>query len=536
MGTVFKAVDPSLDRVVAIKTVRWDLPPDSAQYSEFKKHFYREARILGSLSHSNITALFDMGETSDGQPYMAMEYQSGQSLRDHVSGSNRLETERALRLLGQIASGIDYAHSEGVVHRDLKPANILIDGDDVKITDFGIAKFLNASLATSGQAVGTPSYMAPEQATSDIQSELADIFSFGVIAFELLSGEHPFPGENVSTILYRVVHAEPIRPLGLRERGFDPERWDAVFSKALHKTPERRSATARELMMALAELRPAEAGRLAREPATMTVKIPALFQRTPWISRQARPIAMGAAALLAAALVTSFHPREPERSQPPPRVTPLVPSLVEASVEILGELSIQTEPMGATVSVDGAERGQTPIDLTELPLGNHALRIEKEGFELVELATALTVEHSRTALSIPLKETKEISDDNENEMIADASDDFEEPETREKENLGTAPAPIAASVELTDKQILIKNDNEFDWEDVKLEVDPLRRIIQTARIKAHGSYTIAIANLSTHGHSSVDWVRVSISCETADGRPIRSTVSTPTTSQAFLAN
>jgi len=243
------------------------------------------------------------------------------------------------------AAAVDYAHGEGVVHRDLKPSNVLIDDDVVKITDFGIAKLVNTSFATGSAALGTPSYMAPEQVMSDTHSKLADIFSLGVIAFEMLSGQCPFPGDNVNTILYRVVHAEPIRPRNLEHRGIDTRRWNEVFSKALHKDPEMRYETAAELVEALNELcsstvmvidAPSNAphGR-----ATVTICMPTLFpQMLKWSSARRLMLGLLASGFAFGAALDRVFSRAEHDASPDAEVqaSQLRPTPVDAAAESCG--------------------------------------------------------------------------------------------------------------------------------------------------------------------------------------------------------
>src|SRR4249920_3632883 len=164
MGAVYKAYDPVIKRYLAIKTIRLDIPRQSPQYRSFIDRFYHEARISGTLSHPNIVTLFDIGEEG-GIPYLAMEFVDGKTVADLVESGHRFKPEKVIGLASQIASAIDYAHSKGVIHRDIKPSNlILFEGDRVKVTDFGIAKLVDAEMTQSGTLLGTPSYMSPEQA------------------------------------------------------------------------------------------------------------------------------------------------------------------------------------------------------------------------------------------------------------------------------------------------------------------------------------------------------------------------------------
>ncbi|HKC14084.1 MAG TPA: TonB family protein [Vicinamibacteria bacterium] len=244
MGAVYKAFDPLIKRTLAIKTIRLDIPRQSPQYKSFIERFYHEARISGTLSHPNIVTLFDIGEEG-GVPYLAMEFVEGQTLASLIEKGVRFKPEKVIGLASQIASAVDYAHSKGVIHRDIKPSNlILFDEDRVKVTDFGIAKLVDAEMTQSGTLLGTPSYMSPEQAMGDKLDGRSDIFSLGVCCFEMLSGEQPFPGNNVTSILYKLVHVDPIEPANLEMNGLVPQKWHEVFGKALAKKPDDRYQTA----------------------------------------------------------------------------------------------------------------------------------------------------------------------------------------------------------------------------------------------------------------------------------------------------
>jgi TonB family protein len=251
MGAVYKAFDPLIKRTLAIKTIRLDIPRQSPQYKSFIDRFYHEARISGTLSHPNIVTLFDIGE-ENGLPYLAMEFVEGETLSSLLEKGLRFKPEKVIGLVSQVAAAVDYAHSKGVIHRDIKPSNLILsEGDRIKVTDFGIAKLIDAEMTQSGTLLGTPSYMSPEQAMGEKLDGRSDIFSLGVCAFEMLSGEQPFPGNNVTSILYKLVHVEPIEPANLEMHGLVPQKWHEVFGKVLAKRPDDRYQTATEFVQDL---------------------------------------------------------------------------------------------------------------------------------------------------------------------------------------------------------------------------------------------------------------------------------------------
>ncbi len=244
MGAVYRAFDPLIKRPLAIKTVRLDIPRSSPQYRSFIERFQHEAQISGTLSHPGIVTLFDLGEDG-GLPYFAMEFVDGRTVAEVLGEGERFKPEKVIGLVSQVAAALDYAHSRGVVHRDIKPANlILYDADKIKVTDFGIAKLADADITHAGALLGTPSYMSPEQAMGEKLDGRSDIFSLGVVAFEMLSGQQPFPGPNVTSILYKLVHTDPVEPADLEMNGLVPQKWREVFNKVLAKKPERRYQTA----------------------------------------------------------------------------------------------------------------------------------------------------------------------------------------------------------------------------------------------------------------------------------------------------
>jgi serine/threonine-protein kinase len=244
MGAVYKAFDPLIKRTLAIKTIRLDIPRHSPQHQAFIERFYQEARISGTLSHPSIVTLFDIGE-ENGVPFLAMEFVDGKTIAAVLEEGVRYKPEKVIALVSQVAAALDYAHSRGVVHRDIKPSNLIVhEGDKVKVTDFGIAKLADSEITHAGALLGTPSYMSPEQAMGEKLDGRSDIFSLGVVAFEMLSGLQPFPGANVTSILYKLVHVDPVEPADLETNGLVPQKWREVFHKVLAKKPENRYATA----------------------------------------------------------------------------------------------------------------------------------------------------------------------------------------------------------------------------------------------------------------------------------------------------
>ena len=243
MGVVYKALDPTIGRTVALKTMRLDVHGLDAQ--EMVRRFQNEARAAGVLNHPNIVTIYDAGE-QDGIFYIAMEFIEGTTLHELLVEKRVLATDEVLQLTRQICRGLDYAHSNGIVHRDIKPANIMITGNGtVKIMDFGIAKS-GGQVTNTGQVLGTPNYMSPEQVKGRQLDGRSDLFSLGVILYEMMTGEKPFVGQNVTTIIYKIVNENPITPRDL-DVTVHPGL-SAIVTKALAKAPDDRYQTGADLV------------------------------------------------------------------------------------------------------------------------------------------------------------------------------------------------------------------------------------------------------------------------------------------------
>ncbi|HRB12118.1 MAG TPA: protein kinase [Vicinamibacteria bacterium] len=249
-GTVYRATDPFIGRVLAIKTFRVDLPPGALR-DRFLQRFYHEARISGGLSHPNIVALFDVGET-DGLPYLVFEHVDGPTLDVALARAGRLDSAETIRVVEQTAAALDFAHSKGIVHRDIRPANIILANDKrVRIADFGIARVEGSHLTQHGEVLGTPAYMSPEQIRGQELSASSDLFSLAVCAYEMLSGHRPFVGKTQPELLEALVYSPPAEPKELRTLGIPSRDFMFVFERALAKDPSHRFADAASFARAL---------------------------------------------------------------------------------------------------------------------------------------------------------------------------------------------------------------------------------------------------------------------------------------------
>lgn len=238
MGVVYRAVDPMLERTVAIKTINMALDPGEIEH--YEKRFTIEARAAGGLNHPNIVIIYDIGRSGD-LAYMAMEYLEGRELKELIAG-NEITPDRALDIAALVADGLAYAHSHEVVHRDVKPANIMILKDGrVKITDFGIARMRTADVRTqTGVVLGSPRYLSPEQVLGKRCDARADIFSLGVILYEMVTGQAPFNGIDVNSLMFQIVNFTPPPPASINPAL--PAMLDLIIAKALAKNADDRYA------------------------------------------------------------------------------------------------------------------------------------------------------------------------------------------------------------------------------------------------------------------------------------------------------
>jgi serine/threonine-protein kinase len=247
MGTVYLGKDPTIQRFVAIKTVRLDEAEDAEEADAMKARFFREAESTGRLSHPNIVC--DAGE-QDGLGFIAMQYLEGTTLRPCGRQQNQLPPATVLDTVATVADALDYAHRQGVVHRDIKPANIMLTSDTrVKVLDFGIATVTKSIKTRSMAILGTPSNMSPEQVAGRKADGRADIFSLGVVLFEFLAGRRPFEADDVTTLLYRIAR-EPHRRLA-DDRPALPSELYRIVDCALQKDPAHRFARAGDLSRSL---------------------------------------------------------------------------------------------------------------------------------------------------------------------------------------------------------------------------------------------------------------------------------------------
>jgi serine/threonine protein kinase len=436
MGLVYEARDPNIGRTVALKTIRLD--SISTDPVEAARRFKNEARAAGGLNHPNIVTIYDSGE-DEGLLYIAMELLEGSTLDALLAQQHSLPLEQTIAIIRQTCAGLDFAHSKGIIHRDIKPANIMLGAHGlVKITDFGIARADDAMTMT-GQVLGTPHYMSPEQVLGKHLDGRSDLFSVGVMLYEMVTGERPFEAQNITTIMYKIVHENPIRPREL-DSTIHPGL-STVVEKSLAKAPEARYQSGAELGSALqnypqqevlarnnvlqtATFTPsttsqtsqsAGADRALPQHSTRPADIPAasgsrsepLSGKGPWL------VLLGAVLCIASFSIYYFHEQrshgggnsasetpaslpspspsasssnnQENSEQPDTRTQGSPQALVQlqppSKKAETATLNLNSEPPGASVVLDGKPTGKTTPARIAVPKGEHSVGVRLEGFQ-----------------------------------------------------------------------------------------------------------------------------------------------------------
>jgi serine/threonine-protein kinase len=357
MGVVYKATDSVLERPVAVKTVNITLEREYAD--KYEQRFYQEAKAAGSLNHPNIVTIHDVGKSGD-VVYMAMEYIEGVELRTLVGEGKPLRIAQALSIAAQVAEGLAFAHQRGVVHRDIKPANIMVVANGpVKITDFGIARMRGTGdLTQTGMLLGSPKYMSPEQVIGKRADHRSDIFSLGVILYEMLCGVAPFNGENVTALMYQIVNFLPPPPSGVNSGV--PQMLDFIVAKMLAKPLEERYQDAAEVARDLRECeRQVAAAGAAPSASTATTTQP--LQPPAASSAAPQPKLVDAVEQDSLLAQTVSRTREADRAAEEASVPPargLAPTFdsVEATQRLAALTGAQAAPQTATQAIKSIPR------------------------------------------------------------------------------------------------------------------------------------------------------------------------------------
>ncbi len=310
MGTVYEGWDPAIARKVAIKTVRIPDASDTDAQEELAR-FRREAQAAGRLNHPSIVGVFDYGETTE-LAYIVMEFVDGHTLKSVLDKQERFALPDTVRVMQDVLEGLRYSHEHGVVHRDIKPANLILASDGrAKIADFGIARIESSSMTQAGTVLGTPAYMSPEQFMGQVVTARSDLYSAGVVLYQMLTGERPFEG-SLTSIMHKVLHTHPPKPSDLAVTV--PPGMDAVVERAMARRPEDRFASAAEFAQALRE-----AAHAGPAPPAAAVKTPA------------------ADATVVAAPPRAAAPAQPAPAAPPARAS-RVPVAAAAGIVLLAIL------------------------------------------------------------------------------------------------------------------------------------------------------------------------------------------------------
>ncbi|HUS84222.1 MAG TPA: protein kinase, partial [Anaerolineales bacterium] len=407
MGIVYRAEDVKLKRLVALKF----LPPHLMDSPELKERFLVEAQAAAALNHPNICVIHEVGE-SEGRSFIAMEYVEGETLRDRIK-KKVLTTEDALSITSQVAAGLGEAHRKGIVHRDVKSANIMVTTKgQAKVMDFGLAKLRGGSSLTKSQTtLGTVAYMSPEQAKGEEVDGRTDLWSLGVVLYEMLTGELPFKGDRDLSIIHSIVHEDP-KPIKLRKPPV-PLELQQVVSRALRKNRDSRYGSAEDILKDLKAYEEA-----LRAEASGVFNLRSLVKR---LRRPAVAVPTALAVVVIAAAASWFFKHQAKvrwaRGEALPEIERMIADndvwrnlvppyrLAEKAEAVLGNdpklaelfskcslnIDVKTEPSGARVYMKEYETpdaewsylGTTPIEKVRLPVGIFRWKFEKEGYETV---------------------------------------------------------------------------------------------------------------------------------------------------------
>ena len=256
IGSVYKALDPVIRRTVAIKVIKLYALEESATFAEVFEKIYRVVRTSTSLNHPNICIIYDLSEEKK-IPYITMEHVDGHDLDWMLQNKHQFKRSEIINILQQTCDALDFAHKKQVIHQDLKSTNIILTPDlHVKITDFGIAGLDEIAAAQTKKLLSIPYYIAPEQALGEKVTPSSDLFSLGVIMYQVLSGQLPFPGASAANVIMMIARDNPNAPKDIEKSGINADAWNSFFSVALAKSPGQRFKTANEMFSAFQKILP----------------------------------------------------------------------------------------------------------------------------------------------------------------------------------------------------------------------------------------------------------------------------------------
>lgn len=340
MGKVYLAHDPHIDRKVALKV----LHKDHLGSKDIIKRFIKEAKAIGRLSHPDIVSVYDVGQ-DHGTIFIAMEYLEGRPL-NKVIQSEKLPIAAIIKIGRQVAAALDYAHQKGIIHRDIKPSNLMLtDNGNVKLTDFGIAHFEDASLTLktrSGDILGTPAYMSPEQIAGKTVDNRSDLYSLGVILYELMVGQRPFVKDNITALFSAIAQQRPLAPV--KADPAIPRRLSGVIMQAMAKHPDRRYQTGSAMASALVAHQPTEKGAGLRHKG----------------QRKKSPLKWAAVLVLFTLFGWQMYRH------------------MGGDPSVFASVNITSDPPNASIYLNNTFKGRTPMRC-ELPLGLHDVRLTLTG-------------------------------------------------------------------------------------------------------------------------------------------------------------
>jgi serine/threonine protein kinase len=350
MGVVYRAHDPQINRQIALKLLR----QDRVTSEDLVQRFLKEAQAMGGLSHPNIATVYDTGR-DHGTIFIAMEILQGKSLRDHMR-EKELHHNEIVHIGVQVAEALDFAHRKGIVHRDIKPSNIIIDPDgNAKITDFGIAHIEDPTVTQQtipGEILGTPLYMSPEQVKSNPVDGRSDLYSLGILLYEMATGTSPFKGDNFASIFQAILQDTPPAP----ELNDSPmsRNLSTLIMKSLSKDPDQRFQTGLEMaqrLKACLQRRQSDTRRGERA-------------RRPEKRKHIVPMVLAAMILIVAAAGLAYFMSG--NNSPPENI-------------LLSVLKVESDPTGANVFLNGSLKGRTPLTV-DLPLGKYEIRLSRQNY------------------------------------------------------------------------------------------------------------------------------------------------------------